>query len=134
MKGSFILKKNLFAVLCGISVLLLSGTALAASVDAGGSIASLLTSILPFVLIIGIFYFLMIRPQRKKEKETKAMLEAVKVGDRVTTIGGIFGRVTNIKDDVITVEIGSDRTKLVVARWAIRTVEGTSAEGDTLQA
>lgn len=65
---------------------------------------------------------LLIRPQRKR-KETKEMLAALKVGDNITTIGGICGKVTAIRDDIITVEVGNDKVKLVFERWAIRDVE-----------
>jgi preprotein translocase subunit YajC len=88
-----------------------------------GGLGALLASFLPFLLIIVVFYFLLIRPQRKKEKETKEMLAALKVGDNITTIGGICGKVTAIRDDIITVEVGNDKVKLVFERWAIRDVE-----------
>ena len=62
---------------------------------------STIVSILPLVLIIVLLYFMMIRPQRKKEKETKAMINAMKVGDKVVTIGGICGKVAKIKDEYV---------------------------------
>ena len=85
-------------------------------------------SILPLVLIIVLLYFMMIRPQRKKEKETKAMINAMKVGDKVVTIGGICGKVAKIKDEYVFIEtgnIGTPDQKSVVKmeRDAIRTVE-----------
>lgn len=61
---------------------------------------STIVSILPLVLIIVLLYFMMIRPQRKKEKETKAMINAMKVGDKVVTIGGICGKVAKIKTNM----------------------------------
>ncbi|HZK35087.1 MAG TPA: preprotein translocase subunit YajC [Bacillota bacterium] len=88
-----------------------------------GALPALLVNFAPFILIIVVFYFLLIRPQRKKEKQTKEMLAALKVGDNITTIGGICGKVTAIRDDIITVEVGNDKTKLVFERWAIRDVE-----------
>ncbi len=81
-------------------------------------------TILWLVIMIGLFYFMLIRPQKKKEKETKAMLEAVKVGDSVTTIGGIVGKILKIKDDKVCIEIG-DRTHkhpMTIKREAIATV------------
>ena len=81
-------------------------------------------TILWLVIMIGLFYFMLIRPQKKKEKETKAMLEAVKVGDSVTTIGGIVGKILKIKDDKVCIEIG-DRTHkhpMTLKREAIATV------------
>lgn len=78
-----------------------------------------------FVVLI---YFLMIRPQRKKEKKAKEMLGSMEVGDGVTTIGGIVGRIVSIKDDTVLVETGSDRTKMRFQKWAIQEVEKLSLE------
>ena len=72
--------------------------------DLGGGLA-MVTQIAPLLLIFGVFYFLLIRPQQKKQKEHKALLAALKRGDRVLTAGGIFGKVTTIKDGVDEVEI-----------------------------
>lgn len=66
-----------------------------------------LVTFLPFVLILVFMYFVMIRPQRKKEKELKAQINAMKVGDKVTTIGGIVGKVSKIKDDTVIIETGN---------------------------
>lgn len=92
--------------------------------------ASLISMLLSLVFMVAIFYFLLIRPQRKKDKKVKEMLNSLKQGDRVTTIGGIFGTITNIKDDTITLAVGAQRTEMVFARWAIRSVEAVSVEND----
>lgn len=86
-------------------------------------VAAIIGSLLPFILMIVIFYFFIIRPQRKREKETREMLESLKVGDNVTTIGGICGKIVAIRDDILTVEVGTDKVKLVFERWAIRSVD-----------
>lgn len=82
---------------------------------------------LPLVLIV-VFYFVLIRPQRKKDKEVKNMHANLKVGDRVLTIGGIYGQISAIKDDVITIAVGKDKTELVIMRDAVRALEDTPAD------
>ncbi|KAB3537271.1 preprotein translocase subunit YajC [Alkaliphilus pronyensis] len=78
---------------------------------------------------LAIFYFLIIRPQQKKEKKVKEMRNNIKVGDEIITIGGIYGKVIKAKEDVVTIEVGADKTKLVIARWAIgNTVSKTDEE------
>ena len=76
----------------------------------------------PIVLVLGLMYLLMIRPQQKKQKEEQKMRNNLRVGDELTTIGGIKGRVVAIKDDTIMVETGNDRTKIQFEKWAIQTV------------
>ena len=79
----------------------------------------MIIQLLPYVLIIFIFYFILIRPQRKRDKEDEAMRNNLEVGDEVTTRGGIIGKITNIKDDQITIQTGADSVKIRVMRWAI---------------
>ena len=97
--------------------------------------ASMLQMVIPLLAMGLIFYFMLIRPQRKKDKQVKDMLASLKRGDRVTTIGGIYGTIETIKDDTITLVIGQksgQTTEMTVARWAIRQVEeaGVENEGD----
>ena len=75
--------------------------------------------ILPYAVVIAAFYFFLIRPQQKRDKATKAMREGVKEGDEIVTIGGIYGKVVNAKEDVLTIEVGADKVKLKIARWAV---------------
>ena len=89
------------------------------------------STIIMLVVMVAIFYFLLIRPQRKKDKKVKDMLAALKTGDRVCTIGGIYGTITSIKDDTIELSVGRDNVKLVFARWAIRNVEEVAIENDS---
>lgn len=79
------------------------------------------------VIMIAIFYFLLIRPQKKKEKEDRMMRNSLAVGDTIVTIGGFVGRVLSIKEDEITFETGSDRTKMTVKKWAIQTRQSAEA-------
>ena len=78
--------------------------------------------IIYFVVIIAIMYFIMIRPQRKQEKQQQAMINAVRVGDEIITIGGIHGKITKIKDDDITIVTSAQKTSIEISRWAIKDV------------
>ena len=96
-------------------------------------VAAILQMVLPLVLMGAVFYFMLIRPQRKKDKQVKEMLNNLKHGDRVTTIGGIYGTITAIKDDTITLAVGQKGgapMEMTVARWAIRQVEEVSVENE----
>ena len=73
-----------------------------------------------------IMYLLIIRPQKKRDKETQAMRNNIQVGDEVVTAGGIVGRVVNIKEDTIVLETGSDRSKIRIKRWAVQSNESLS--------
>ena len=94
------------------------------------AVVSIIGSLLPMILIFVVFYFLMIRPQRKKDKQVKEMLNNLKKDDRVCTIGGIYGTIVALKDDTITLAVGKDNLSMVVARWAIRSVEEITIEND----
>lgn len=90
--------------------------------QAAGGGAAAFTSFVPLILIFAIMYFLMIRPQQKKLKEHKAMVEALRKGDQVLTQGGIIGKVTKVSDDgVLEVEI-AEGVKVKVARQTITQV------------
>ena len=92
--------------------------------------SSTLSFVIMMVAMIVIFYFLLIRPQRKKDKQVRDMLNALKVGDRICTIGGIYGTITALKDDTVTMTVGSSQNTVVFARWAIRSVENKTVEND----
>lgn len=88
-------------------------------------------SLLMFVPIILIMYFMMIRPQKKREKEIQKMRNSLEVGDEVVTSGGIIGRVVSIREDMVVIETGSDRSKIRIKRWAIQenlTIHDTPAQ------
>lgn len=84
--------------------------------------AGFLTSLLPLILIFAIFYFLLIRPQQKRQKERNAMLQALKKGDKVITIGGIHGTITDLTEEHVTLKV-SDTTKLLFERSAVNAVK-----------
>jgi len=84
--------------------------------------------IIMIVVMVGIFYFFMIRPENKKKKKLAEMRNTLAVGDTVTTIGGIFGKVVSVADEKITFETGEDRVRIQVAKWAISTVGRATEE------
>jgi len=77
--------------------------------------------VLMFALMGGAMYFFSIRPQRKRQKEEQAMREQLEIGDEITTLGGILGRVVTIKEDSLIIETGADRTRIRILRTAIHT-------------
>ncbi len=91
------------------------------SADAAGSTGSMATTMVTFVLIILIFYFLMIRPQKKRDKEAKAMLDAMKKGDKVVSIGGIHGTVVAVRESSVIVKV-DDNTRIEFSKNAISQV------------
>lgn len=93
---------------------------LEAAMPSGSDYVTMAAQILPLVALFLIFYFLLIRPQRKRDKAEKEMRNSIQVGDEISTIGGFIGKVVSIKDDVIVIECSADRTKLKLYRWAIR--------------
>ena len=105
--------------------LLMGGMPTGGGEGAGG--AGFLTSMLPFAAIIAIFYFLIIRPQSKKRKDTEKMLSSMKKGDRVVTIGGIHGTIQNVRDTTLIVKV-DDNVKLEFNRGAIASVQAVYRE------
>ena len=89
--------------------------------------------IITIVVMIGIFYFMLIRPENKRKKEAEQMRSSVKTGDKITTIGGIIGTVVNVKDDKIVIETSADQVRIELAKWAISTNE-TAAEAQKAEA
>lgn len=87
----------------------------------------LLGMILPLVLVIGVFYFMMIRPENKRKKEAEDMRSSLKEGDEITTIGGIVGTVVSVKEDKFVIETGADRVRIEFAKWALSSNETATA-------
>lgn len=78
--------------------------------------------LMPLILLIFIMYFLLIRPQKKREKETAQMRNALQVGDEIITIGGICGKIVKLKDESLIIQVGADKVKFEVMRWSISKV------------
>ena len=93
--------------------------------------ASLLSMLLPFVILIAVFYFLLIRPENKKKKAAAKMRSELAVGDEITTIGGVVGRVVKIEDNTIIIETSEDRVRMEFAKWAVSTVGVQKSIEDT---
>lgn len=108
-----------------------SALAEAAAGTTATAAGGMLSSIIMIVVMVAIFYFLLIRPQRKKDKAVKNMLSSLKTGDRICTIGGFYGTIAALKDDTVTLKLGSLENTVVIARWAIRSVENVATENDS---
>jgi preprotein translocase subunit YajC len=92
--------------------------------DTAAEGSSIWVAIIYMVVIIGIFYLLLILPQNKKKKKEEKMRNSVQIGDEITTIGGIVGKVVGIKEDesALVIETGTDRSKMKIKKWAIGSV------------
>ncbi len=83
---------------------------------------SIYFQLLPLVLLIALMYFMLIRPQKKKEKEVNAMRSNIKVGDSIVTIGGLCGKVVKVKDETIVIQVGADKVKFEMMKWSVSQV------------
>ena len=97
---------------------------------AGNGGASMLITL---VLMLAVFYFMLIRPENKRKKEAEQMRSSVKTGDKITTIGGIYGTVVNVKEDKFVIETGADQVRIELAKWALSSNE-TAAEAAKAEA
>ena len=96
---------------------------------AGGS-----SMIMMLVLMFAVFYFLIIRPENKKKKKTEEMRNSLSIGDEITTIGGITGKIVQVTEETITFETGEDRVRIQIKKWGISTtakMEAAEAEAKT---
>ncbi|WP_319757530.1 preprotein translocase subunit YajC [uncultured Sphaerochaeta sp.] len=109
---------------------LISAMAAPETAGAAGSTGSMMTTFVTFGLIIVIFYFLIIRPQKKRDKETKEMLSSIKKGDKVVSIGGIHGTVVAVKETTVVVKV-DDNTRMEFSRNAISSIVNRKGDGAT---
>ncbi len=91
-----------------------------------------LFNLLPIVILFVLMYFLMIRPQRKKDKQIKDMRNSLTVGDEIITIGGLCGKIVKTKDETIVVQVGADKVKFEMMRWAVSSVTKESSRRGTV--
>ena len=120
------MNKKTTRILCLIltaafACLALSGCAPASTADPGTGAAAGYSSILMLVVMIAVFYFFLIRPENKKKKKLEQMRSSLSVGDKITTIGGMVGKIVDISGDLITFETGEDRVRIQVTKWAVST-------------
>ena len=90
---------------------------------AAGGLGGMLPSLLMIAVMIGVMYFLLIRPENKKKKAAEEMRSSLKVGDEITTIGGIIGKVVSIKEETCMIETGRDGTKIRILKSAVKSVD-----------
>ena len=91
------------------------------------------STIIMMIAMLGIFYFMLIRPENKRKKEAEEMRSAVRKGDKITTIGGIIGTVVDVKENNIVIETSADQVRIEFAKWAISSNE-TAAENAKAEA
>lgn len=127
------MKKTLISVLviC-LSALGLSGcfpvAQQAAGAPQGATTGSMLAATMPMIIILLVMYLVMIVPERKRKKAAQQMRDSVEVGDKITTIGGMVGRVVHVGPERITFETGEDRVRIQTKKWAISTTAKMEAE------
>ena len=90
--------------------------------------------IIMLVMMFALFYFLIIRPENKKKKKAEEMRSSLSLGDEITTIGGITGKIVQVTEDTITFETGEDRVRIQVKKWAISTTARMEAEQEAARA
>ena len=81
----------------------------------------MISTVLMLVIMVGVFYFMLIRPENKRKKEAEELRSNLKVGDQITTIGGIVGTVVSIKDEKFVIETSADRVRIEFQKWALST-------------
>ena len=84
--------------------------------------SSMFTTLVPLVLLLVVMYFLLIRPQKKREKQVNQMRSNVRVGDEIVTIGGICGKIVKTKEESLVIQVGADKLKFEIMRWAVSKV------------
>ena len=91
------------------------------------------STLIMLVIMFAVFYFMLIRPENKRKKEAEQMRDALKVGDEITTIGGILGTVVSVKDDKFVIETGADQVRIELAKWALSSNETAVAQAKAEQ-
>lgn len=120
------MKKIILALVC-ISVILMlascTGTGTTSGTETGAGPLEMLISFVPMILVIVVFYFFMLRPQKKQDKEITEMRESLALGDIIITKGGIVGRIVRIKEDMMIIETGGNKTRLQIQKSAVSEIK-----------
>jgi preprotein translocase, YajC subunit len=95
----------------------------ATALESAGNTAGGITTLIMIAALLAMFYFFMYRPQKKQEKETAKMRNDLQVGDEVTTVGGIIGKIISIKEETVVIETSGDKTKMRLLRSAVKNVD-----------
>ena len=103
---------------------------IALATEPSGSTFGAFGTVLMLVLMLGVFYFFGIRPHKKQEKENNAMRNNLTVGDEITTIGGIIGRIVSIKEETCVIETTHERTKIRILKSAVSRVDVKAEDAD----
>lgn len=124
-------RRKIFSALVCVAVVATMFLAVAVSADTGTTgtaqqevspLYQVLSLVIPFALLAVVFYFFIMRPQKKQQRETQQMRDSIARGDTVVTAGGIVGVVITVKDDMVLLESSGDKTKIQVQKWAISSI------------
>ena len=128
MKLSRLMRVLALGLMVAVAALMVSGCAPAATDGAaaagtdGAAAGGGLSMIIMMVALIAVFYFFMIRPENKRKKKAQEMRDNLSVGDTITTIGGIVGKIVNVKDNAIVIETSEDRVRIQLTKWSVSSV------------
>ena len=123
--------RKIFSALVCVAVVATMFLAVAVSADTGTTgtaqqevspLYQVLSLVIPFALLAVVFYFFIMRPQKKQQRETQQMRDSIARGDTVVTAGGLVGVVITVKDDMVLLESSGDKTKIQVQKWAISSI------------
>ena len=126
MKLSRLMRVLALGLMVAVAALMVSGCAPAAEGAAAGTDGAAagggLSMIIMMVALIAVFYFFMIRPENKRKKKAQEMRDNLAVGDTITTIGGIIGKIVAVRDNTIVIETSDDRVRMQLTKWAVSSV------------
>ncbi len=125
-------------IVAALMIMALAGCAVSTSTDGTSSDSTetastgsgMIFSVVYIVVIVAVFYFILIRPENKRKKKAEEMRSNISIGDTITTIGGIVGKVVNVSDEYITFETGEDRVRLKITKWGVSSTGKDTEEPD----